>query len=770
MTTPLSAAMGGAFTVSGTDFPGQAGDAASITLSSVDGLPLRADCGVSLTVPATRALASALDGVLPPFAGLRDVDVRVSVLFLDGSTAVSSGALATILGTPDPALDQDEDGIADPCDPDTYTFEGDAPGANPAGTTAVDGPLGFVAVAREGQQSAAFNGVAGGTVAYQAFDRLEADFSQQDLSVYLDVDASAGYLTLDLWDEGSFSGASGSSLLFQVSPTGACTFYERVANSILVAVGAGVAPTSGRFRLDLRKGAGTTSSLSVAQHDGSTWQEAVAVYGVLDDRAYRGLSTCLSNYAAGARGVKRISVVREIPPAALTLAKRPGRSMDWQVFQREGAGGAEIPLRLLYRFPAGGLAQARVVRSATGEVLVGHDWPDHAATLPAADGATFDLPVPDVPTGGNYDVQVRVLDAGSVVLAQSALLDVAVGDVWIAAGQSNMSGYPGTVLGAEAPIAEAHVFHSDGTWQQAREPMDDGVGQLDLVSREFPAASCLLAFAKRLHEQTGVPVGVVPASLGGTNLYGQWQRYAVHPAARQTLYGSMLARARRASVGAPPRGLLWFQGESDALSGRTTAQYRADLQALVDQLRGDLAAPGLVALIGQLGCFLSADLALWLPVQEAQRQMAESDPSAALLTAVDLPLADPIHFSVAGYRTMGARFAQAAQRRVFDATTEAYPRLLSASGPVGGAQVVLTYDGGVAGGDPALFSLADASGPAAVSSVNATGSTVTLTLARPLDVGAALTYGLSTNPAAAWVKRVSDGAPAACLSALALAP
>lgn len=770
LTTPLAAVAGTPFTVSGIAFPGQAGDPALVRFVAADGLPLSTTCTPLLEVAAQRVDAGRLIGVLPAIVLLRAVDVRVEVTFADATVLASSGPLGRLVGTPDAALDQDLDGVPDACDPKTYAFEGEPLGARPAHVPAIDGDLGLRVVAREGEQAAAYDGSAGGNVAYDRLSRVEADAPLQDTTVYLDTDATAGSLDLELWSEGSYAGVSGGGLIVQMLASGQTFVYERAANAILTQVAGPVRPPDGRLRLRLRKGTGTTSTLAFDALVGGAWTPSGADLAIADDRAYRGLSTSLCNYYGGTRGVKRVTVVHEVPPAVLTLARAPGRSMDWTVFQRDAGGRAVVPLRLLYRLAGGGWAEVRVVRSATGEVLPGHDFADHVFPLAARVAGRADLEVPAVPTGGNYDVQVRLRDPGGTVRAQEALLDVAVGDVWLAAGQSNTSGYAGTVLGAEEPIPQAHLFHNDGTWRQGREPMDDGVGQVDLVSREFPQASFLLAFAKRLWEGTGVPVGVVPASLGGTNLYAQWQRTPALPEARQTLYGSLLHRARLAVPTGQPVGLLWFQGESDALALRTTAQYRADLAGLLSGLRADLGAPGLLALVGQLGTYDAADLARWLEIQEAQRQGAESDPLAGLATAVDLPRADGIHFSVAGYRTLGARFAVEAQRLRFGATQGAAPRLTAVSASVGASAIVLTYDGVVTGGAPALFAATDAQGALAIDAVTAIGTQVTLTLARPLAGGATLRYGLSVSPTAAWLKRLSDAAPAACFAALPLTP
>ncbi len=396
-----------------------------------------------------------------------------------------------------------------------------------------------------------------------------------------------------------------------------------------------------------------------------------------------------------------------------------------------------------------------MVASATGLAVEGHDWGAHALTVPAGpDGQRRDLVVAGVPTGGNYDVQVRLLDDASPasVVAQQVLRDVAVGDVFIAAGQSNTSGYSGTFSGAEAPIPEVHLFGNDGRWKPASEPMDDGADQTDLISAENPTIGFQLAFAKALFQATGVPVAMVPSSLGGTNLYAQWQRDPAHPASRITLYGSMLHRARVRVPGTPPRGLVWFQGESDAIADRTQAQYEADLGAFVANAGGDLAAPGLVFLCGQLGTYSAANLATWLPVQEAQRRVVAADPFAALATAVDLARPDGIHFNVAGYAVLGRRFSLGARRLVFGHAVDPTDDLLAATAGLGGTSVVLQFEAPVSGGAAALFRVTDAGGAVSVDTISVAGSTVTLNLGRALGAFPTVSYGWSVDPAAAWLK------------------
>src|SRR4029450_7154616 len=99
---------------------------------------------------------------------------------------------------------------------------------------------------------------------------------------------------------------------------------------------------------------------------------------------------------------------------------------------------------------------------------------------------------------------------------------------------AHRSAYWGGPPGKEPPIDEAHLFHNDGKWRRASEPMDDGKDQADLVSYEQPAHSLMLRFAKDLFESTGVPVGIIPGPLGGSSLATQWQRDPVDHSNRGT--------------------------------------------------------------------------------------------------------------------------------------------------------------------------------------------------------------------------------------------
>ena len=662
--------------------------------------------------------------------------------------------------------DQDGNGVGDRCDPHTYDFEADPVGAAPAGLVRL-GPVGQVMTVKDlgGDRAVSYDGA--GVGAHERFERLLAGMPHQDTTVWIDVEETAEVGSIELWSEGAWGWNAGGGVILQLTAAGGITMYDRDGQSVPSQPGPAI-PAGGRMRLRLEKGPGTTSTLHVDAWDGQAFAPDHAVFPIADDHRYRGLGTVLADYFGGPRAFRRVTIVHGVPAASLTIRKDPSWSTDWKVFQRDATDRATIPVRLYVRLAEAGRLQARVVDAGTGSALPGHDWGDHELPLAPADGASAELVLAAVPAGGNYDVEVRLLrDADGALLGQGRIDEVAVGDVFLAAGQSNMSGYSGSLVGAETPIDEVHLFGNDYRWKRASEPMDDGTDQVDKVSGEAPAHSLMLSFARNVHAATGVPVGIVPGPLGGTNLHTQWQRNAADHDDRGTLYGSMLHRARVQGFAVPPRGMLWFQGESDA--GRGTALYRADLERLIAQYREDLGSPDLPFLLAQLGTYDFADLPTWLPIQEAQRQVVEADPRTALVPTVDEPRADVIHFSVAGYRSIGVRFGEAARELIHGEPLDASLRLVAARVAGTGRSIELEYDGAVTGGAPTLFRVTDDGQAVAVSEVTTSGNVVTLKVGSRLSGTILATYGWSRTPAVAWVKD-ARGTPVPAFHDVPVAP
>lgn len=645
--------------------------------------------------------------------------------------------------------DQDENAVGDRCDPRTYDFESDPLGGRPADMTQVGGVNATFEVADTAGDLAVR--YAAGTGQHDRFDRVVAEAPFLDTTVYLDVADAGGVASVELWSDGAWGWRAGGGVILQIQGGRELVYYDRVHQSVPSIPGPTI-PADGRLRIRLVKGPGTTSTVHVDVRSGDAWSEDFAVFPVADDHFYRGRAVVVADYLGGARPVERVTVVHEVPAGLLTLKRDPAWSMDWKLWQRGPSDTADVPVRFFHRLTEAGKVQARVVESIGGSVLPGFDWADHEVALPAApDGGDGAITVVGVPVGGNYDVEIRLVrDSDAMVVAQDALVELAVGDVWVSGGQSNMAGYSGNLIGAEEPIDRVHVFGNDNVWKRATEPIDSGVDQVDAVSSENPAHSLMLRFGKEMEAATGVPQAIIPGPLGGTNLFNQWQRNEADHDDRNTLYGSLLYRALLQNDPNPPIGFLWFQGESD--SGRTTEQYEADMNTLIARYREDLANPDLWILQAQLGTNqLQTDLEAWVSIQEAQRRVAETDARVAVIPTSDQPRSDTIHFSVEGYKNIGLRFAEAAREMILGEPLDASLRIVNARRIGNNRSLEIEFDGDVTGADAGLFRVREAGIPVGIRSLSISGNIVTLALDARLDQVATVSYGYSIAPNRDWL-------------------
>ena len=246
-------------------------------------------------------------------------------------------------------------------------------------------------------------------------------------------------------------------------------------------------------------------------------------------------------------------------------------------------------------------------------------------------------------------------------------------------------------------------------------------------------------------EQTGVPIGLIPAAHGGTSMQ-QWD-----PARKgqgdHSLYGATLERVR--AVGGKVAGILWYQGESDA-NPADAALYEARMTALVQSFRADLGQPDLPFYYVQLGAFVTDPdpelVSGWNSVRESQRTWQETLPSLGMVSAVDCGLDDGIHIDTPGLKMLGHRLAAVV-------AGQPAPALASvAFEPVQGWLRVsfANVQGGLqSSGRPAGFTLRDAAGAElpAIYKVTLDGPDALLKLTDlALLPGASLWYGYGLAP------------------------
>lgn len=132
---------------------------------------------------------------------------------------------------------------------------------------------------------------------------------------------------------------------------------------------------------------------------------------------------------------------------------------------------------------------------------------------------------------GRWTLRLAPAKAGgpyALTIGDQTLHDVYVGDVWLTSGQSNMDVHIDRVREVYADEVGAYANPKIRLIQLDRTPVADGP-QDDIGRGSYPWESLQPAvvghwsalsyfFAQEMYEQTGVPQGIINASLGGTHI------------------------------------------------------------------------------------------------------------------------------------------------------------------------------------------------------------------------------------------------------------
>jgi sialate O-acetylesterase len=141
------------------------------------------------------------------------------------------------------------------------------------------------------------------------------------------------------------------------------------------------------------------------------------------------------------------------------------------------------------------------------------------ATATAADDGAWRVELPAHDAGGPFAITVRE-DSGDTVTVR----DVLVGDVWLASGQSNMEWPVAQAQDAEKEIASANDagirhFKVPKSWSGQPEARLTG-GRWQTASPKTVGQFSAVAyyFARDLRARTGVPIGIVDSTWGGSRI------------------------------------------------------------------------------------------------------------------------------------------------------------------------------------------------------------------------------------------------------------
>jgi sialate O-acetylesterase len=342
----------------------------------------------------------------------------------------------------------------------------------------------------------------------------------------------------------------------------------------------------------------------------------------------------------------------------LVGAKIENGPEPWQILQRDPDGKASVNLEGTWWAERPSVVEACVASEYDGSSAPGCDW--QAAEM--LDGNKWRATLRP-PTGGPYNIETRLCVAGEYWRQNGdRIWHVSVGDIWVIAGQSNAVGFGhGAVV--DPPALGVSVFAANDEWRLATHPIFDSTDTKHVASRDsgWVDVSPWLAFGKEIFRQAGVPIGLIPAALGGSPL----RIWDPGNGAEAVLYDNMVDMIEAA--GGRVAGMVWYQGCSDTDCPDRASSYLERFTRFVQTFRARYGAdlPVITVQLNRFYDCLPQNELGWSVLREAQRQAAKVIPNVAVIPSLDLGLSDVIHTGAPGNVILGQRFAATALGMVY---------------------------------------------------------------------------------------------------------
>lgn len=371
----------------------------------------------------------------------------------------------------------------------------------------------------------------------------------------------------------------------------------------------------------------------------------------------------------------------------------------WQVFQQEN-GTADISIEGRWDFNV----IVNIDESNIGNVQV---W---AALLDEQDGHqvipweltrtnpdnTWNHTFKSVPVGGPYRIETGLRMAGGDPTHDwdfrgDMIHHICVGDLFVIAGQSNAVGYAKDYI-FDPPEPGIHMLRSNGTWDMATHPIGDSTNTIHEENTDFSNTghSPYLTFAKKIKEQVGYPIGLLPTALGGSAIR-QWDTEQ-----EGELWREMMGVIHMA--GGKISAILWYQGCTDTDTLEQAKAYLEVFERVVATTRKELGAPSLPWFTIQLNRQMCTDWLkpdhdeFWGTVREAQRKAAQTIPGVYVIPATDCTLSDGIHNKAAANMMLGQRLARQVLTKLYGIPVACpIPDIYMAEKTDGGNKLVLHF-------------------------------------------------------------------------------
>lgn len=218
-------------------------------------------------------------------------------------------------------------------------------------------------------------------------------------------------------------------------------------------------------------------------------------------------------------------------------------------------------------------------------------------------------------------------------------------------GQSNMAGRGdfGEVPPIENP--RCHMLRN-GRWQPMSEPINPDRA---ILSKTFHSGVGLAAsFADTVSKRANLDIGLIPCADGGTHI-DQWMPGEV-------LFDNAVFCANLAKRSCSFGGIIWHQGESNCHIERADG-YGEKLYTVLTELRRQTGGEAVPMILGEIPHFITERWNITVDpsvINGIIHDVAKELPLCAVASSDGIPMKpDGIHFSSAGARTFGMRYAEA---------------------------------------------------------------------------------------------------------------
>lgn len=247
---------------------------------------------------------------------------------------------------------------------------------------------------------------------------------------------------------------------------------------------------------------------------------------------------------------------------------------------------------------------------------------------------------------------------------QAAEADTKPLKVFLFAGQSNMVGRNSVVRDLSNPDLmkeQENLAFSQGAWLPVApgntmniRPNIFNNGEAQLVMQGFGPE---ISFADRVSKELGEPVGIIKFAIGNSGLGLHWLPKSKSENFFNYLKQFVEAASKERKIEVV--GMLWMQGERDALTMAQSSAYAANLNALIEKARADFDNADLIFIAGRIDMPQhDGDPA----ALEAVRHAIETVdlPNYAWVNTDDLQkIKDGIHIDTKGIEELGNRMADA---------------------------------------------------------------------------------------------------------------